>query len=223
MDGQLRKSLKKAPSGSKLFLVFMAGFMAVWAYLAYGQLKQGEIDTFRSSMIYLAIVAILFIAMLANSIAESRRVRKNGQESMAYLDENGLWEKAETEYCAPESTRCRVRRDSIFDLPARRKNVLSESFVFAMEENIIIPYSEIGWAGVERKQLRRKRRIRKRWMDTVYIRLRDGRKVKIHTVKDKKYTDEQKQTVEAIFEHIRQGKPECDIDCSIISEYISVS
>jgi len=228
MDGKLVKKLKRTPVKPLGFIALIAAFLVLWLLFMTNKLQQeGEMDAQKimiASLLYVVIFGGMIIYYIVKYIKRVRKLKKNGRQSIAYLEENGLLDSADQEYIGLDRTDCSYRsRNSMFRMTSC-KNALTENFVFAMSDNIVIPYSMI-----ESVKVKRHRRLHKKggghgstWWDTISVKLTDGRKVKIHTVVNATYTKKEKETVSEIFARIKKGNPECTFDISAIEKYVSL-
>ena len=96
-----------------------------------------------------------------------------------------------------------------------------------MNHNVVITYDRIGSAVVSRDDyydVEDKSSILSDTIvsDTIYLRLTDGTRVDLHNVNDLKYNSEQGEIARKIFAKIREKKPTCSIDISIVKDYISL-
>jgi len=231
MYDQLERDLKKAPPGERTYLrkiiiglAFALG-IAIWllTLVTFEELKKER--GFYFSVLFLAAGFILsFVA----AIIGIRKAKQNGRESLEFLRENNLMHQAEREYVSHDGFRLECRESHYrWRKEKVRTNLLTENFIFIMNHNVVITYDRIGSAVVSRDDyydVEDKSSILSDTIvsDTIYLRLTDGTRVDLHNVNDLKYNSEQGEIARKIFAKIREKKPTCSIDISIVKDYISL-
>ncbi len=216
--------LRKTPGAPRFIIVLIMLITAFWGYRLVRMYSNADVSGFWEQIFFSLPLFALFSVIIVKMLRMIINVRNKGRRSLEYLEKYDLLEMAADEYFGIDKTECRITHTAgESDKFGTRNNALTQNFIFAMSDNIIVPYRDLKSAGIVRCAYNSNKHDLRRGFsfkqDIIFAETLDGRRIDIHAVEHKNYTEKQKQIVEKIFSRIERANPECKVDRTIIGEH----
>jgi|GEM_PF-1667687 len=209
---KLKKMLNKSSGGAKalnVILIITIGIMA--GVLAT---KKDLWSSDNAVMIVVSVILVVLTGFMIFKNAKAGKARKAvGAKTVESLECRGMLEQAAAEYSGTRLAECKAtnRRNETDKLS--RKNFLTESFVYAMADNVIVPYSDIAKVyTVVYTFVTRNKNFRMKHVNHVLTAMtNDGEEFDILSAQDMFYNAKAQTNIETIKEIIKQKNPSCEI------------